>query len=73
MLGARCQEHMTENKQKELAMFNLEQGRSGRANQFPVIKYLKDCGDAKGKDLFPGAPEESMATKGWQIQGERFR
>lgn len=24
----------TENKQKELAVFNLEQGRSGRASQF---------------------------------------
>lgn len=54
-------------------MFNLEQGRSGRAGSFPVIKYLKDCSDEKGTDLFPEAPEESMTTKGRQIQGARVR
>lgn len=54
-------------------MFNLEQGRSGRASRFPIIKYLKDCRNEKGTDLFPEAPEESMTTKGQQIQGEGFQ
>ena len=43
-------------------MFNLEQGRSQRANGFPITKYLEDCSDAGGRDLFPGVLEESTAT-----------
>lgn len=72
-MGGRCQEHRVEYKPAKLAVFNAEQGRSQRAGRFPVIKYLKGCSKEKGADLFPEAPEESMTTKGPQIQGHRFQ
>lgn len=53
---------MIESRRKKLAVLNLEQGRSQRANGLPVVRYLKDCSDAGGIDLFPGALEESTAT-----------
>ena len=68
----RCQEHLIESKRKELAVFNLEQGRSQRASGFPVTKYLEDCSDAGGIDLFPGVLEESTATMGLADTGRRF-